>query len=143
MLGATVTHFTSLPFLGCRQNSQPDQIPRRASQKFISSTVNPKKSRSPQETQMMCSPQVCRCFLKSCLCCVKPSSACLLPPREFDPTPISLPFPPILFLILLSYSFIPRPSRPSSPFFLQIRLLHTSFPPILRCLARLIYPEPD
>ena len=101
MLGATVTHFTSLPFLGCRQNSQPDQFPRRASQKFISLTVNPKKSRSPQETQMMCSPQVCRCFLKSCLCCVKPSSACLLPPKEFDPTPISLPFPPILFLILL------------------------------------------
>ena len=47
VLGATVRHFTSLPFLGCRQNSQPDQFPRRASQKFISSTVNPKKFRSP------------------------------------------------------------------------------------------------
>ena len=153
MFGATLTHFPSLPFLGCRQNSQPDQFPtlgkspkKKIKKNFISSTVNPKKSRSPQRNpDDVFPPQVCRCFLKSCLCCVKPSGACLLPPKEFDPNAhiSSISSHSHSLSYSSSYSSIPRPSRPSSPFFLQIRLLHTSFPPILRCLARLIYPELD
>ena len=76
---------------------------------------------------MMCSPKSADAFEKSCLCCVKPSSACLLPPKRIWTTPISLPiFSPFSLSYSFSfsfYSFILLPFFHSSieyPFFILL-----------------------
>lgn len=114
-----VWHLTMSSLLGRRQtDSLTNSPPRRGRVKFISSTVNAKNSRKPQEIQMMCSPWSARCLIKvvSVLCQTYLSSACLLPPKEFEPRPYPSISQFLSFSFLLSSfhsSIRPSPSHSS------------------------------
>ena len=149
--GGTLTHFqisSLFPFSfsfslfppRLPADSQPARpIPRWAVNSF-SSLVNPESKIQSPGIQMMCSPPM----LLSRLCCVKPSSACLLPPKEFGPYSSKFLSVSSLFLFFflssLFFFFPLQPPLDHPPRHLT-RLLPYSLTPNFEVYARLIYPE--